>query len=495
MSRASSKADDVSGIRDVSKTLSAERREKLLALRDRERMKDVLLEKFERRFGSQRERKDDDTQSVSESVLNNEVNHFVSKAALTEGNLARLERRMRQHARKNHTNHDDYQPSVVSAYSQASILSEAGSNLTKQNPSLYGIPEESGQYEWGKLDEYAKFLHERDEHKLKLGVVEQKKKLRTDLDKQIQDALEKKKALKEHDMKFHAQQMQELEKWKEVESKKEIEIRLAAVKEKDARDLQLRYDKQLRDEEAELKKRDEEVFAKKILNEVMAEKETQLKKKFRRREQMKEMYRENESEKAQKKVELEHQREQDMEYTREYSRLLDKQEKQKKAEIEGRFARQLERSKNMEALVTSVKNKQEQDDVLRAMNERKEIEKRLVEMEQNKAQKLTQLKLDTQQFLLQQMQEHDLEKKKLAKSKEVQAEILAKDSEDFNRLEKQEYHTRRQRNIAHRNELETQIEKRRGIRSEAMSAEEIAMNRDLLKKVDRVLSERQQVHC
>jgi len=100
MSRTSSRQGRNQDIRDVSKTLSAERREKLIALRDREAMKDVLLEKFQIRYGTQREKKDDDAVSVSESVIRNEVDTFVQKAYLTEENLARLERRIRQHSRK-----------------------------------------------------------------------------------------------------------------------------------------------------------------------------------------------------------------------------------------------------------------------------------------------------------------------------------------------------------------------------------------------------------
>jgi len=183
-------SDDGSSIRQASKTLSAGRREKLLALRDRERMNDVLLQKFERRYGPSRARKDDDTQSVSDSILRKEVSTFVNKAALTEDNLGRLERRMRQHARKKA--HTEDAASIVSAYSQVSKQS-AEDQSQHQMHSLKGIPEDATTCDWGKLDEYAKLLHQRDEVKLRLGVVEKQKKQREALDKQIQDARERKK--------------------------------------------------------------------------------------------------------------------------------------------------------------------------------------------------------------------------------------------------------------------------------------------------------------
>lgn len=479
-------SDDGSSVRQASKTLSAERREKLLALRDRERMNDVLLQKFERRYGPGRVRKDDDTQSVSESVLRKEVNTFVNKAALTEDNLGRLERRMRQHARKKA--HNDEAASIISAYSQVSKQSAEDQSQYRMQP-LEGIPEET-TYDWGKLDEYAKLLHQRDEFKLRLGVVEQQKKQREALDKQIQDARERKKIQQDSDQRFHDNQMAELTKWKADEQVKEAEIRNKALTEKKGRDIQLQYERQLRGAEAERKKQDDELLLSQIANKTITEKENAIKKKARDRELMKTVYIENEREKQIKKELLEQQREKDLEYTREYGRILDEQEIRKKNELQGRLDRQKARAKNMEDLALSIERKQEMDDAGRIANERIEMEKRLIEVERKKAEEMSKKRLDTQEFLLQQMQEHDAQKQERQKSKQVQAKILAQDNVEFSRAKNQEIEARKERHVTHMRELQAQIDRRKLVKSEAMSVDEIAMNRGLLKKVDDVLQER-----
>eukprot|EP00397_Hematodinium_sp_SG-2012_P017352 GEMP01017741.1.p1 GENE.GEMP01017741.1~~GEMP01017741.1.p1 ORF type:complete len:488 (+),score=140.31 GEMP01017741.1:93-1556(+) len=484
MSRTSSRQGNQE-IRDVSKTLSAERREKLIALRDREAMKDVLLKKFQRRYGTQREKKDDDALSVSESVIRNEVDTFVQKANLTEENLARLERRIRQHSRK--TKEDDL-TSVISAYSRFS-----DGNLSIALKSNLDSIAEEGHYDWSKLDEYAKFLHEQDAVRQKAGIVDQQKKLRSDLDKQVQDGIQRKQKQEESDAAFWQLKMDELDKWKEEEKQKELNSKVHAVKERESRDLQLLYEKQLREAEDEKKRKEEEQLVRKIAHEVVSEKERAIKQKEAQRAYMLKVFEESAVEKMQKKAEKQREMEQDGEYVRKYNEMMEKQDKAKKAELEGRMDRQKRRVEKMEESVMNVVKKKDGEAAERADFQRKDMEQRLMELELNKAAKLCKLKLDTQKFLLQQMQEHDANKQQQRDMKEKQGQILEADSQEFDGIRKQEVETRRLRNLQHRLELQQQIEDRKDERSEAMSAEEIAMNKKLLKKVDTVLLAREQV--
>jgi len=283
--------------------------------------------------------------------------------------------------------------------------------------------------------------------------------------------------------------MAELIKWKADEQMKEAEIRDKAMKEKQGRDTQLHYERQLRGAEAERKKQDDELLLSQIANKVSAEKENAIKKKARNRELMKTVYIENEREKQIKKEQLEQQREKDLEYTREYGRILDEQEIRKKNELQGRLDRQKARAKNMEDLALSLERKQEVDDAARIANERIEMEKRLIEVERKKAEEMSKKRLDTQEFLLQQMQEHDAQKQERQKSKQVQAKILAQDNVEFSRARNHELEARKERHLTHMRELQAQIDRRKLVKSEAMSVDEIAMNRGLLKKVNDVLHE------
>jgi hypothetical protein len=461
-------------------------------------MKDVLIEKFERRYGPNRERMDDnETKSVSESILRDEVNDFVTKAALTEGNLARLERRMRHHARQKIGSSDT--ESVISAYSIAtrqtgqSGLSGDPDQSPRPLQTLEGIPEDDETpYDWGMLDEHAKFLHELEIFRAQQGIKEQRQKLKSELDKQLADQLDRRKVQKDYDRKYHEELLEELSKWNDIDAKKDEEKLEKQTQERVIRDNQLQRDKQIRSEEADKRKRDEELFVRKIAVEVIAEKDNLLKKKERDREVFKNMFLENETDKQQKKEELERQRERDLEYALEYGRIQDRQDNQKKAELQVRINRQKQREKNMEKLAADI-TQQETDDAAKCARQRLEIETRLIEMEQNKEEKLKKQRQDTQTFLLRQMQDKVDKKEERKQNRDMQATILAEDSAEFIRQKNKEIAARKERNVLHRLELQKQIQKRKQFKQDAMSAEEVALNRDLLNTVDRLLLERKQI--
>jgi len=477
-SRAGSENGSV--VREVSKTLTAERREKLLALRDRERMKGVLFEKFERKYGTDRPKNDEDTRSVSESTMRREISTFVDKATLTEDNLGRLERRMRQHARKKVINDDAV--SIVSAYSK---LTEAPADMPQIQP-LEGISENL-QYDWGRLDEYAKFLYQRDAVGQKLGIVEQKKKLKYDLDKQILDQIERKKIEKETEQRFHNMQMEDLNKWKAKEQKKEEDYRTKLRTDKETRDLQVQIENSMRDELHARKMQDEELFVRRIIDEAIVEKEKLTKKKEQDRENMKIVEAECLLDRQQKKKISDQQREQDIEFAREYGEMEDKKERAKQAVLQGRLDRQKARADQMELLVAGVQRKQEADAAEKSAKEREEIDRKKMEAEKTKAEKLKGMRLETQEFLLKQMRERDALKQERQEDKIMTSKILSNDSAEYDKIRKEEEEEKRLRNLRHRGELDKQIQTKREIRADAMSQQEILYNRDLLNKVDDVL--------
>lgn len=478
-----------SEIRDVSKTLSNERRDKLLGLRDREAMKDVLTEKFHRRYGSQRDGKgDDDAQSVSESVIRGEVQTFVQKGSLTEGNLARLERRIRQHSRKPGQCPDDMK-SVVSSYSRMSGASE-GNHSVGMRSNLGSICEGSNQYDWAKLDEYAKYLYEQDAKKQKAGVADQQRKLRSDLDQQVQDARLRKEKEMAADEECWKESMNLREADLEKERQKDEDRKKKINKEAQDRRMQLLYEQELKESEAEKKRVDEEALVRKIADEVLSEKERGQQRKQDQRDHLKKVFEENEQEKLLKKEAQDRQKEEDIEYSRKYREMLDAQDRQKQQELQNRLTRQKQRVDAMEKNVMGVVKKKEEEAAERAAQQRKEMEARLLELERNKQENMTKQKQETQQFLLQQMKEHDTEKQNQRHEKQEQGKLLEVDSETYNNNKQRETETRRIRNIKHREELQQQINERNKQATQGMSMEEIAMNKELLQKVDKTLRER-----
>lgn len=481
----SPKPEKKKDIRDVSKTLSAERRDKLIAMRDREAMKNVLCEKLTTRYGTQRDKKDDDARSVSESVIRGEVDTFVHRANLTEENLARLERRIRQHSRMKTGEAEDIQ-SQISAYSQYSQPSQAKrSNLTS-------IPEDNfSQYDWGKLDEYAKFLHENETIKYKAGLVDKQKKLRNDLDHQIADARLRRQKEQENDDAYWRDTMTQLEDWKLSEKQKEEKVREKANQAREQQNLQLLYEKQIRDTEADKKRQEEEELVRRITDEVMLEKTRNLKRKEDQRLYMQKVFEENAYEKQQKKEASEKQCEEDIEYSKKFKEMLDAQDKQKQDQLQDRLDRQKLRVEAMEKNVISVSRSKDDDAAAQAARQRKEMEERLLELERNKTDKLKKMKHDTQNFLLQQIQQHQNDKQHQRDMQRKQYQILEADTEEYNNTQKFESEKRRLRNMKHQEELSLQIHEKRGHKQQAMSVDEIAMNKHLLKKVDRALIARE----
>merc|ERR1739848_32564 len=74
----------------------------------------------------------------------------------------------------------------------------------------------------------------------------------------------------------------------------------------------------------------------------------------------------------------------------------------------------------------------------------------------------------------------------------IQAQILEKDTEEYNEIERQKAVDRRIRNFENRKELERQISTRACQRAPEMSEAEIAMNKPLLGLVHRTLHARDQ---
>merc|ERR1712187_482189 len=105
-------------------------------------------------------------------------------------------------------------------------------------------------------------------------------------------------------------------------------------------------------------------------------------------------------------------------------------------------------------------------------------------MGKTKMQRLKQMRLENQAYLLRQMGEKDGRKEEERTLANIQAQILEKDTEEYNEIE------RRIRNFDHRQELERQISVRAGQRAPEMSQAEMDLNRPLLNLVHRTLQER-----
>merc|ERR1712037_749305 len=88
------------------------------------------------------------------------------------------------------------------------------------------------------------------------------------------------------------------------------------------------------------------------------------------------------------------------------------------------------------------------------------------------------------------MEERGLRKQEEEELQSIQAQIIEKDTEEYNRIEKQRAEDQKLRIFRHRQEVEAQIASRANRRVPEMSEAEIKMNKKLLGVVSNALSVR-----
>merc|ERR1719310_1229855 len=128
------------------------------------------------------------------------------------------------------------------------------------------------------------------------------------------------------------------------------------------------------------------------------------------------------------------------------------------------------------------------NDAMRAKMQADEQEKHYNEAERIKQERLKQLRLETQAYLFKQMAEKDARKNDDKDLQNIQAQILERDTEEYNQIEREKLVAKKVRNFEHRKEIESQILARSKQSVPEMSEAEVKMNRQLLGLVNRTLA-------
>lgn len=457
--------------------MSDNRRAKLMDLKRREDLKDVLVEKFKGRFGKGSSLKDPDEMSVSSEVIRKEVDRFAKTAAVTEANLIRLERRLHGRAQKRIA--DDNQ-SVISGVSNYSGMTRSRSAASIAGREVVGSKFElPASYDWTRLDEYASYLHEQDALRQQL-----------DLDQQVAEKSKRKTDAVEEDRRYFENSLMEMERWKEQEQLRQDEKQQRIVKEKLDRDAQLEYERKLKDDELQKKKDEEASLVEKIVNEMELEQRRYEKKKEQTKRAMRKVFEENMEDQRRRNIAKKEATEKEAETMKEYNRLLDEQEGQRAMELAARMERQSELMKKLQENVDSVKKGAGDNDAQRAALQAEEQDRHYFEAESVKQNRLQQMRFENQAYLLKQMEEKDSRKNEEKYLQQIQAAILERDAEEYNAVEKQKVIDRKLRNLEHRKDIERQMEYRSRQSVPEMSEAEIQLNRPLLELVERTLQTR-----
>merc|ERR1719253_1452397 len=249
--------------------------------------------------------------------------------------------------------------------------------------------------------------------------------------------------------------------------------------------------KKVFEDEAANKKKDEEAaLVDKIVTEMEAEQVRFEKKKVDTKKAMKKVFEENTKDQEKREAIRKQQQEKDAAAMKEYNRILDEQEEQRAEELANRMERQKALMDKLQANVAQQAMEAGDNDAKRANAQQDEMDRHYAEAERVKQQRLKQLKLETQAYLFKQMAEKDNRKNDDKDLQNIQAQILERDTEEYNEIEREKQIAKKIRNFEHRKELEGQIHARSRQSVPEMSEAEIKMNRQLLGLVDRTLAVR-----
>lgn len=473
----------------INPKLSDARKAKLIDIKKREDLKDALTEKFKNRFGHGSTSKEADEVSVASAAIRNEVDQFSKTACMSQGNLNRLERRLQQRA-LGKVSDDRSAVSAVSAYTALTGLSQR----SRSAASLVGKSVVSGVsatcLDWSKLDEYASYLHEQDAVRQKVGVQALQRKLKMDLDQQVNEKLRKREAVLEEDRRYHQNSLLELERWKEQEQDRAEEHKAKILKQKQDRDEQLNYERMLKEEEAQRKTRDESQLVERIVTEMEAEQKRFEKKKEDTKKTMRKVFEENAEDQRRRDQAKQEAMQKEAAAMKEFNRILDEQEEQRAQELATRMERQSQLMKKLQANVEGSKKQAGDSDAKRAAAQQEESDRHFYEAEAVKQARLRQMRLENQAYLIKQMEEKDGRKYEDDYLQSVQAQILARDSQEYTEMEKKKTLDRQSRNIAHRKEIERQIEVKQSQPVQVMSEAEVKFNKPLLQLVHQTLKAR-----
>merc|ERR1711972_1106178 len=228
----------------------------------------------------------------------------------------------------------------------------------------------------------------------------------------------------------------------------------------------------------------------KIITEMEAEQRKFEKKKEQTKKAMRKVFEENNKDQQLRLQAQREAKEREGNAMREYNRVLDEQEEQRQEELNQRMEKQAQLMKKLQENVAAVQKGAGDNDAQRALAQQEEMDRHFFEAEALKQQRLKQLRVENQSYLLKQMEEKDERKDEDKQLQHIQAHILTKDTEEYNEIERRKTVDRRLRNVEHRKDIEKQMEYKHSVSVPQMSEIEMKLNKPLLNLVNRTLENR-----
>lgn len=487
-----------------STKLSPGKRDRLLAIQQREQLKGLIVNKFLEKYGEK---------DKNAEFINKEVANFIKTEKVTEDNLRHLEEKIKAHqtSKKPSQNqnenqnqskkakelegndfHDDKKSSksvklplnTQSQHSQHNDdqLSIASSMKPK---SVYQLGEEDD--EWAMIMRFDNELYKKERELESLRTHDQKKKMMNELNKQLEEKVILKSRETNEAKLYNEVQKKQLEIMDKRTKDKESEMKQKIQHEKLSRDKQLQEEYERKKYEKKREKEIDDLLVQKIKQELDMEKQLIQQRKNDEKTHLQRVLQENEENKRKLQEFAVQEKQADINAQQEYTKLIEKQERDRENEIKKRE----ERAKNFMAMMTDTVVKDQKQQIV---EEEKKILKHYIDREEKEKTedekrrlKIIEEKKEMKKFLDQQVEE---KKKKLQNEDELnnkQADFWKKDAENYFKNEKEKMDYIRDVNKKHAEILKKQTLESRGKKGKKtagkMNVEELLQNKPLLKEI------------
>merc|ERR1740138_1289794 len=263
------------------------------------------------------------------------------------------------------------------------------------------------------------------------------------------------------------------------------------MKEKMDRDAQLAFERKLKDDELQKKKNEESSLVEKIINEMEAEQKKSEKKKEQTKKSMRKVFEENAADQIKRTQAMKEAKEREAHAIKEYNRILDEQEEQRQEELNQRLEKQGQLMKKLQDNVAAVQKGAGDNDAQRALAQQEEMDRHFFEAEALKQQRLKEMRKENQMYILRQIEEKAGRNDDDRQLSDIQSQILLRDTEEYNEIERQKLVDKKIRNHEHAKEIEQQIMFKQSQSVPLMTSTEMQLNRPLLNLVNKTLGDRE----
>ena len=335
--------------------------------------------------------------------------------------------------------------------------------------------------EWSAIAKYNRKLYEEEIKLEKIKDEELKKRNKADLDLQIKQRLkqeyENELKEKEYDkiMKEHQKEMDELDRKKQEEIKKQI------LKEKESRDEQMRQNYIKKRIEILKEKKFEKNLVKSIKEGIEKEKQDAIEKKKKENEALLRAIKENDLKIRMKKEKEKRDKEEEIKMGEERIKMQMKEDLQREKYYESIKRNGNKISREADELLKKLKKEQEEEDkrIQHYYDEKNRLE---IDKEKEKEKKKLREKFELKKYLDMQIEERKKEEDFLKSLDFEQARIWAIDCKKYNEDEKETNKKIREMNKRNMASVMEQINKNKKNKKIGMNETEYAMNRQILEK-------------